>query len=88
MADAPILETWTGLRPRVPTDDLPVIGAGTLRGLLYATGHFSMGIVSAPATAEAVTGLVVDGKSPLPIDAFSPLRFGEREMTAAPVTQI
>ena len=44
-------------------------------GLYYATGHMGMGITSAPATAEALSGLILRGRSPLPIEAFAPSRF-------------
>jgi glycine/D-amino acid oxidase-like deaminating enzyme len=40
-----------------------------------ATGHFKMGIVSAPAAAEAISSLIVNGRSSLPIAAFAPARF-------------
>jgi glycine/D-amino acid oxidase-like deaminating enzyme len=33
-----------------------------------------MGILSAPATAHALTGLIADGRSPLPIEALAPSR--------------
>jgi glycine oxidase len=75
LAQAPIQEIWAGLRPVVTADHLPVVGAAASPGLFYATGHYTMGILSAPATAEALTGLIVDGESPLPIEAFSPSRF-------------
>lgn len=75
VADLSIHETWAGLRPIVPPERVPVLGAAATPGLYYATGHAGMGILSAPATAEALAGLILDGRSPLPIDAFSPLRF-------------
>ena len=74
LRQATLAETWAGLRPRAE-DDLPVVGRDDLEGLYWATGHYSMGILSAPATAEALAGLVLRGRSPLPIDAFSPKRF-------------
>jgi glycine oxidase len=74
LAGATLLETWTGLRPVTP-DRLPIVGAGPLDGLFVATGHFTMGILSAPATAEAIAGLILSGRSPLPVEAFSPHRF-------------
>jgi glycine oxidase len=79
LVDAPVSETWAGLRP-VVVDQLPCVGAGSADGLYVATGHFKMGILSAPATAEALVGLMVAGRSPLPIDAFSPLRFANQRV--------
>jgi glycine oxidase len=74
LRQATLAETWAGLRPRA-ADDMPVVGRDELDGLYWATGHYSMGILSAPATAEALTGLILRGQSPLPIDAFTPRRF-------------
>jgi len=73
LADATVVETWAGLRP-VTADKIPLLGPSSLEGLTIATGHFTMGILSAPATAEAVTGLIVKGASPIPIEAFDPTR--------------
>lgn len=75
LAHAPILETWAGLRPVVPADHMPIIGETDMRGAYMATGHYTMGILSAPATADAIAGLILDGRSPVAIDAFSPRRF-------------
>ena len=75
LANATLLETWTGLRPLVWADERPLIGAAETAGLYYATGHMGMGITSAPATAEALSGLILRGRSPLPIEAFAPSRF-------------
>jgi glycine oxidase len=74
LAGARFVEAWAGLRPRA-TDELPVVGPGDAAGLFHATGHFSMGILCAPATALALGELILTGASPLPIDAFAPSRF-------------
>jgi glycine oxidase len=74
LRDASLAETWAGLRPR-SADELPIVGAGEPDGLYWATGHYGMGILSAPATAEAMAGLILQGSSPLPIDEFTPKRF-------------
>jgi glycine/D-amino acid oxidase-like deaminating enzyme len=63
------------------------VGAGSSDGLYVATGHFKMGILSAPATAEALVGLMVAGRSPLPIDEFSPLRFANQRVPRVEVPQ-
>lgn len=53
---------WAGLRPLAP-DGLPFIGAAPGReGLFAATGHGMMGLTLAPATAEALTPLVLEGR--------------------------
>jgi glycine oxidase len=46
-------ELCVGLRPGTP-DNAPAIGAGALRGLLWATGHHRNGILLAPLTAQLV----------------------------------
>jgi glycine/D-amino acid oxidase-like deaminating enzyme len=74
-ASWPILEMWTGFRPATP-DERPVIGLSNIAGLIYATGHYRNGILLAPVTAAIVTALVTGGAPPLPLEAFSPSRFG------------
>ena len=73
-AEAQIAEAWTGLRPGTP-DNLPLLGETALPGYFAATGHYRDGILLAPVTAEAMCALILDGKSPLPLDRFSPQRF-------------
>jgi glycine oxidase len=46
-------EIGVGYRPSTP-DNAPVIGAGTVAGLTWATGHHRNGILLAPLTAELV----------------------------------
>lgn len=56
LRDAPIVETWTGLRPRLRSG-LPVIQR-MRDDLVIATGHFRNGILLTPITADAVHELV------------------------------
>ena len=61
---------WAGLRP-YPADGLPIIGpVPGHEGLVAATGHGRLGITLAPATADAVTTLVVDGQLPSEVEPF------------------
>jgi glycine oxidase len=53
VSELQIEELCVGLRPGTP-DNLPVIGAGALAGLTWATGHHRNGILLAPLTAELV----------------------------------
>jgi glycine oxidase len=71
----PIIDTWSGLRPRA-ADGLPVLGpCDEIDGLFYATGHYRNGILLAPVTGELIAEAVVAGQvSPL-LTAFSPNRF-------------
>jgi glycine oxidase len=77
-AEARIAEAWTGLRPGTP-DNLPLLGETALPGYFAATGHYRDGILLAPVTAEAMCALLLDGKSPLPLDRFSPQREARRK---------
>jgi glycine oxidase len=75
LGTARFASAWAGLRPLTP-DKEPIIGPDdSADGLLWATGHLGMGILSAPATADLVADLV-DGKpTAIPLDRFSPDRF-------------
>jgi glycine oxidase len=67
-------EFSAGLRPGTP-DNLPVIGASGVEGLLWATGHRRNGILLAPATAELICSALL-GETPEPLArAFAPARF-------------
>lgn len=75
IADAPLIETWAGLRPRAE-DELPVIGeCAEVRGLFYATGHYRNGILLAPLTGELLAAQIMTGTIPAMLKAFSPDRF-------------
>ena len=71
LADAPILESWVGIRPG--TDDhAPLLGETQTAGLFVASGHFRNGILLAPITAQIMADLIVDGRSTELARAFSP----------------
>jgi glycine oxidase len=78
LADAEIVETWSGLRPDTP-DHLPIIGSaggpGGLEGVTIATGHYRNGILLGPITARLVAESIVGEALSLDITPFSPLRF-------------
>lgn len=70
LADAPVEETWAGLRPY--TDDhSPLLGPGPLPGLFLATGHFRNGILLAPITARVVSEAVLGKKPSVDLRPFS-----------------
>jgi len=85
LAAAPVVETWSGLRPDTP-DHLPILGPADVEGLWLATGHYRNGILLAPATARALGEWIVEGRTSLPVEGFSPLRFAtgvrDRDQTA------
>ena len=66
-----------GLRPGTP-DNAPLVGFGSIEGLVLATGHFRNGILLAPLTAAAVAGLLSGEELPAQLRAADPSRFAER----------
>jgi glycine/D-amino acid oxidase-like deaminating enzyme len=74
LADAPVLSTWSGVRPVSP-DERPLIGwAG--EGLFVATGHGSEGVILGAGSAELAAALVVGAEPPFDPAPFDPMRFG------------
>ena len=71
--DGPI-ESWAGLRPATP-DGLPLIGAlPGLEDLYIATGHGMLGVTLAPATANLLAPLVLEGRTAPELAPFDPGR--------------
>lgn len=63
LADAKIIRTWSGLRPRPEGHPAPVIG--NLHGfsnILLATGHYRNGVLLAPATAQKIREVITRGE--------------------------
>jgi glycine oxidase len=71
-----LVEASARLRPGTP-DNLPVVGAGALDGLVWATGHHRNGILLAPLTAHAVMETIADGRAAPLGDRVAPARFAE-----------
>jgi glycine oxidase len=67
IAELELDEALAGLRPGTP-DNAPIVGRGSIEGLLLATGHYRNGILLAPVTGEAVAALLA-GETPS--DAFA-----------------
>jgi glycine/D-amino acid oxidase-like deaminating enzyme len=60
LAQAKILKTWSGLRPRPYGRPAPIIEPlSGYTNVLLATGHYRNGVLLAPATAQAVCDLLV-----------------------------
>jgi len=74
VADAEIVETWLGFRPRT-ADGFPIVGQSVVDGLVVSTGHDTKGIALAPVTAKLVADLVCDGHVDALLTPFSPERF-------------
>ena len=79
LAEAPIVEIWTGFRP-VSMDGLPAIGPGLVDGLYFVTGHGPSGIAPAPASVELLVDLITGGEPKIPTAPFDPRRFVGVEM--------
>ncbi len=76
LADAEILAAQACYRP-VTRDGLPLMGAVPgIEGAYVATGHSVWGMLNAPASGEAMAGLILDGRSEtVDLTAFDPGRF-------------
>jgi glycine oxidase len=75
-------EIWCGFRP-TSQDDAPILGETAVPGLLVATGHHRNGILLAPATAEAIADLVLDGAMRGAAAHFTAARFHARRPAVA-----
>jgi glycine/D-amino acid oxidase-like deaminating enzyme len=80
LAASRVLTSGACYRP-LTRDGLPLIGAATgARGVYVATGHSVWGILNAPATAEAVAELILDGAArTIDISPFDPARLPARD---------
>jgi len=55
LAEATVVRTWSGLRPRPEGLPAPIIGhLQGFNNVLLATGHYRNGVLLAPATAQAI----------------------------------
>ncbi|HEY9598609.1 MAG TPA: FAD-dependent oxidoreductase [Cyanophyceae cyanobacterium] len=59
LADATILRTWSGKRPRPESRSAPIIGQlPGYSNVLLATGHYRNGVLLAPATAQIIREMI------------------------------
>lgn len=77
-----VRRAWAGLRPDT-ADHLPILGRADPDNLVLATGHFRNGILLTPVTAKLISELIVNGSSPMPIEEYSPARFGATGSSAS-----
>jgi len=82
LAEASIVETWSGLRPDTP-DHLPILGPTDIEGLTIATGHYRNGILLAPITAKLIREWLTEHRTSLSVEMFSPLRFLAAKQSSA-----
>jgi glycine oxidase len=78
VAELELEEATAGLRPGTP-DNAPLIGAGTIDGLLFATGHYRNGVLMAPATADAIAALLTGAEPVEEVSVADPGRFAGME---------
>jgi glycine oxidase len=76
IAELELTEAIVGLRPGTP-DNAPLIGPGSIDGLILATGHFRNGILLAPITAHAVAALLAGDEPPPAAVPMEPVRLEE-----------
>ena len=75
MREVPVVRTWCGIEGIMP-DEIPVIGPGQAAPDAYhAFGFSAHGFQLGPIVGRIIAELILDGKSSLPIDAFSIARF-------------
>lgn len=74
LSRARFVAAWAGLRPAAP-DGLPILGKTPIPGFYLAAAHFRNGLLLAPATAMALTDLVLGREARVDISAFSVARF-------------
>lgn len=83
LAEARLARTWGGLIDLTP-DALPVIErVPEVAGLVVAAGFSGHGFCLGPITGRIVADLVLDGRTPLPIEPFRRARFAEIGAPAA-----
>ena len=82
LAEAPIVESWAGLRPDSP-DHFPIIGATDIDGLFIASGHYRNGMLLAPVTAKYLSEWIVNGRASELLEPFTPLRFAAKPQGVA-----
>jgi len=71
---APLIESWTGLRPAAE-DLMPIMGKSTkYDNLFYSSGHYRNGILMTPNQADYMSG-VIRGTLANEILEFSPNRY-------------
>jgi glycine oxidase len=74
IAELELTEAIAGLRPGTP-DNAPLIGPGSLDGLVVATGHYRNGILLVPVTADAVAAVLAGEDPPEVVAPMTPRRF-------------
>lgn len=73
LRSAPLIETWTGLRPAAE-DLMPIMGKSSrYENLYYSTGHHRNGILQTPNQSDYMAGIILGTVEEIP--EFSPARY-------------
>ena len=74
LKDAPLIESWTGLRPAAE-DLMPIMGKSSrYKNLFYSTGHYRNGILQTPKQADYIVETILETLAD-EISEFSPQRY-------------
>ena len=76
LADAPVVATWSGVRPVSP-DERPILG-WLGEGLFVASGHGSEGVILGAGSAELAAEVVLGATPWIDAGPFDPARFAPR----------
>ena len=74
VAELELERAVAGLRPGTP-DNAPLVGRGSLEGLILATGHFRNGVLLAPLTGDGVAAALTGREPPPALAVADPARF-------------
>jgi glycine oxidase len=69
-----LVEVTPRVRPGTP-DNLPLLGATSVPGLVLATGHYRNGVLLAPVTGAAIDAILAGSPVPPAVAAIDPMRF-------------
>jgi glycine oxidase len=81
VAELVVEEISVGLRPGTP-DNVPIVGASHVPGLVWATGHHRNGILLAPLTADLVADVVAGEPGSEMLAHCDPVRFSHEHRRA------
>jgi glycine oxidase len=74
LESAEVTDSWSNFRPYTE-DQRPLIGKVGVEGLWVASGHYRMGILLAPVTAQLIADLICRGRTEHDLTPFDPARF-------------
>ena len=82
-----VLRQWAGICDITP-DEKPLLGEPKeVKGFIQANGFSGHGFMYSAVVAKLVAEFIVDGKTSLPLDSFSPNRFKKREPPISSASQ-